>query len=189
MLRILYFRHGKSFQFAFLLLCFFWTTIRAAFFASTAETPLFLTLILWWFPVDVQFATFSLLVVFVIYLLQQHEWNYTRRIIYFVYCGVNLSVVGLTAVYVWQGAEQNELTESLEKAHHWSVYFDHSDSYISLRRYLSFQSLLLVVIYAWYGFKLSKMHQRTALDNPSATVVTVVIFTWLISYLAVSTTS
>ena len=60
--RILYYKHNiRSFHFAFLLLTFTWSLFRILFFGTTSSIPSLFSLILFWFPVDIQFATFSLI--------------------------------------------------------------------------------------------------------------------------------
>src|SRR5437868_1997516 len=88
--RILYYKHNiRSFHFAFLLLTFTWSLFRILFFGTTSSIPSLFSLILFWFPVDIQFATFSLIVVFYSYLLHKHNWNKRRVFILSVYLLVN----------------------------------------------------------------------------------------------------
>jgi len=67
-------RHKKkSFQFAFEILCFVWVLLRLIFFVHTwlgvdvsGVWPCFVTQTIYWFPMNIEFATFALLVVFYI---------------------------------------------------------------------------------------------------------------------------
>lgn len=95
--RILLNRHSiTSFQFAFHILCFLWTSLRTTFFASTAPLPRTLTLLIYWFPIDIQFATFSLMVVFYAYVIYKREWESKRALLLTVYIIANVTMFSLT---------------------------------------------------------------------------------------------
>ncbi len=73
-IRTIYYKHKKlSFHFGFLILCFLWMTLRVIYWFMP-ETSCFI-LFLYWLPICIEFATFSLLLVFFTYALNSTEWN------------------------------------------------------------------------------------------------------------------
>eukprot|EP01116_Phalansterium_solitarium_P005926 TRINITY_DN1820_c0_g1_i1.p1 TRINITY_DN1820_c0_g1~~TRINITY_DN1820_c0_g1_i1.p1 ORF type:complete len:325 (+),score=77.68 TRINITY_DN1820_c0_g1_i1:157-1131(+) len=80
--RIVYYRHKlKSFQVAFLLLCFSWALLRTIYFLFIYELTGLLAIFIYWLPINIMFATFSLLVVFYAHLHQRQksEWRAWKR--------------------------------------------------------------------------------------------------------------
>jgi len=74
--RIIYYRHKiRSFQAGFLIQCFFWALLRAIFFllSDFLSSTNWLLLFIFWIPINIQFSTFSLLVVYYAYLNPLHE--------------------------------------------------------------------------------------------------------------------
>jgi len=85
--RIIYFRHKfRSFTVAFLTLCFFWAFLRGIFFAFIVDNRWdaadnWIYSIIYWTPINIQFATFSLLVAYYAHLehKQKGEWRIFKR--------------------------------------------------------------------------------------------------------------
>lgn len=98
--RIIYHKHSpRSFHFGFLLLVFLWTAIRIMFFNFAGARSVFATLLLYWLPIDVQFLTFSLLVLFYAYSFHKRErgdWKKKRTLMRTVYVMMNSVVVLMT---------------------------------------------------------------------------------------------
>jgi uncharacterized membrane protein len=117
--RILYYKHNiRSFHFAFLLCTFTWSLFRCIFFGSWASLSSVFSLILFWFPVDIQFATFSLIVVYYAYLLYKHNWNRRRKFIFAVYGVINISIFILTCMYIYVSCfkSSNNNTSNIDSA-------------------------------------------------------------------------
>eukprot|EP00128_Syssomonas_multiformis_P008799 Colp12_sorted_trinity150504_noHs@2054 len=66
-----------SFQFVFLLLCAFWTGLRAVFFSiyPFKQFNAILSSIIFWLPINFEFSTFSLLALFLAHLVHKHDWD------------------------------------------------------------------------------------------------------------------
>lgn len=142
--RILYYRHlVKSFQFGFLSICLVWCILRSIFFMYGGNLTGYSLMLVYWLPVDLQFATFSLLVMFYAFLLYQYEWEERRRCAVFAYCIINAGVVITTLVYVLTSCDSHscDLTESLNRTHH---------------VYMSVQFLILVLVYGLIAYRLYK---------------------------------
>lgn len=142
--RIVIYRHNlRSFQFAFHLLCFIWTALRVLFFASTTRWSTRYTLFVYWVPTDIQFATFSLMVVFYAYLLHKRVWEHKKWIVYTCFVGANLSMFTLTLGYIFLSYRG---VSHIELAHH---------------VFMAFQFLFLTLSYARYGRQLYYASGRT----------------------------
>ncbi len=128
--RILHYRHNvKSFHFAFLLLTFCWSLLRIFFFGSTLELPAVVALALFWLPGDFQFASFSLIVVFLEFLLNRQIWPARRPWILLIYGILNISIFLFTFLFLSiscfipvNGALECAVSERLERTHHAYVF-------------------------------------------------------------------
>eukprot|EP00474_Spongospora_subterranea_P001518 CRZ01976.1 hypothetical protein [Spongospora subterranea] len=171
--RIAIFKHSLvSFQTAFLSLGFLWSASRVIFFSADIESFIFLQLCLYWIPIDLQFATFSLICVFYAFLVYERQWNRIRHCYRAIYLMVNGTVISLTLVYIYLSSNPNfDGSSRLEKTH---------------QTFMSLQFLLLVATYAYYGaliiiaattdqvvlFSLRRMSTRT--------IIVITVCTWLI---------
>ena len=145
LLRIFYYKHRiLSFHFGFLLCVFTWNILRILFFIRSWST--LATYIFYWYPIDIQFATFSLLVVYYAYLtyVPLRLWSRKRSLVITVYTLVNLSVFFLTSCYIVIGCStathKCHISPALDNAHH---------------IYLALQFSVLVIVFALYSCKLS----------------------------------
>ncbi len=97
---------------------------------------------LYWMPVDLQFMTFSLLVLFYAFLLYQPTWETKRVCLFTIYFLVNVSVCLTTATYIFIGCDSNGCHKtSLNKVHH---------------IYMAIQFSILVTVYGYFGYRLHK---------------------------------
>lgn len=104
LIRIAYFRHKlHSFQVGFLLLLFFWALLRAVFFLfeDFLEDINWLYLLIYWTPINIQFSTFSLLIVYYAHLHQQQmkEWKEFKR--KYVIVWILTNALFLVLAFVW----------------------------------------------------------------------------------------
>ncbi len=89
------------------------------FFAETEYLEFYTVLVLFWTPLDFQFATFSLLVVFYVYLLYKREWQNKKRLVFLIYGFSVFGMFAMTTVYIIVGDRMGlSNIKSLEKAHH-----------------------------------------------------------------------
>jgi hypothetical protein len=92
--RIIYYRHSlQSFHFGFLLLALLGTVLRICFFTPwPVNFPALLGTALLWFPTDVQFAMYSLLLVFYKYMVSTHRrtWDETKNRVFMIFWICNL---------------------------------------------------------------------------------------------------
>jgi hypothetical protein len=73
-IRTIYYKHKiLSFHFFFLVLCFLWMTLRVIYW-FLLDISCFI-LFLYWLPICIEFATFSLLLVFFTYALNSTQWS------------------------------------------------------------------------------------------------------------------
>jgi len=81
--RILWYKHNLwSFQFSFLVLCFIWSTLRGFYYMFRPQLRDAIAARSWleWIPVNVEFATISMLVVFYASLAYKQTWRQTHRL-------------------------------------------------------------------------------------------------------------
>jgi len=174
--RILYYRHALySFQLGFLLLCFVWGVLRVVFWS------LFYQIIsgtvgevLLWIPLNFQFATFSLLVVFYAHLVHKNTWEkYTKKRFTIAYITVN------TILLIMQCVCFGLITDGGHSEEQWA-----SDVQSAIAGLVF---LILVTILSWYGWKLNVVIRSTAKHQmlfqvpPMIFVVTFVITLLFIS--------
>jgi len=172
--RILYYRHNYiSFQFGFLLLCFFWGVVRSFFwgFLPVIDDG-WVASILQWLPVNLQFATFSLLVLFFVHLVQKSNGAKDLQKQYVIAYAV-VNVVLLTLQGVWLGFEIYYITDTTEDLPDWIPQSQAGFSGVVF--------LILVIILARYGWqvhnaiKTSKILIQMQIP-PTIFVVSVFIF-------------
>lgn len=143
LLQILYYRHNlRSFHFAFLSLVFLWTALRGVFFAETMRWPVGLVLFLYTFPLDLQFATFSLVVVYLAFLYYRRRRDRARSLVVAVYAVANLAALIVTVSYIVLACRRNEcrVSDSFDRAHH---------------VYMGVELVVLVVAYAYFVARIS----------------------------------
>ena len=122
LLRIVVAQHDVySFQVAFLVLAVLWSAARAFFFGEWFGLPELLSLLLWWLPFDLQFSTFSLLIVFYASLLHHLSWHTgtRQRLLYgTVLTVINVAAPVLTTAWAVTSVLQSRGIEQLESVHH-----------------------------------------------------------------------
>jgi len=177
--RIVYYRHKlRSFQVGFLVQCFFWGLLRALFFLllDFISNTNWLLLIIYWLPINIQYSTFSLLVVYYAYLNPIHEVKAEMRKFKRVYISVWLT----TNVLFLLGSIAGII---LGVIYH-DPYEDEPDWLSAVHGYFTGGVfLVLVVVLAYHGFKIfqlmrhgprSKLLAKVSLSK--ILLVTVVLF-------------
>eukprot|EP01114_Cavostelium_apophysatum_P014965 TRINITY_DN3994_c0_g1_i1.p1 TRINITY_DN3994_c0_g1~~TRINITY_DN3994_c0_g1_i1.p1 ORF type:complete len:356 (-),score=63.33 TRINITY_DN3994_c0_g1_i1:291-1358(-) len=155
--RIVYYRHKfRSFQVAFLFLCWFWALLRIIFFSAFinidwTEDSAWLYLIVYWLPINVEFATFSLLVVYYAHLQHKQKtewWNFKRKYI-ITYSLVNGAFFVVEGVLVVLGIFYDKKTNEpswLKAAH---------------RLFSAVVFLLLMAVIGFYTWRIRKFMFET----------------------------
>jgi len=148
--RILYYRHALySFQLGFLLLCFIWGVLRVVFWSIEYIFWGAFAEVLLWVPLNFQFATFSLLVVFYAHLVHKSTWEkYMKKRFTIAYIVINVVLLALQCV--WLGFVNSDIQHSDE---------DWASGVQSAIAALVF--VILVAILAWYGYSLHKVIRST----------------------------
>jgi len=95
---------------AFLLLCLCWSLLRTVYFFFVFQLDGFIPLLIYWLPVNVMFATFSLLVVFYAHLhhKQKAEWKAFKRKYLTVWAALSIIFLILGLVWIFLGLDMNE---------------------------------------------------------------------------------
>jgi len=160
--RIFYYRHKKkSFQVGFLSLCFFWNLLRVLFFAwlltSSNKT---LIIIVYWIPINIQFATFSLLVVFYAHLhhTQKSEWYALKRRYIGLYVILNALFFILAVVWMGLGMHYDQSEYHDEKEPAWLDKI-HSG-------FTGIVFLLLSCVIGYHGWKAAGLTRHTDYAQP-----------------------
>eukprot|EP01137_Pigoraptor_chileana_P029035 Opistho-2@13707 len=98
---ILYHRHKKaSYHTYFLLLCLSWITLRIIFFGIWSHDlglpDSWAIRLIYWLPLHIQFATFSLLVLFYAQVIHRENWVQKFRVIFVAsWVAVNVTLLAL----------------------------------------------------------------------------------------------
>ena len=147
LLRIVSAQHDLySFQFGFLLLAVLWSGLRVFFFGEWFGLPELLSLLLWWLPFDLQFSTFSLLILFYASLLHHNRWHQhgNKRMLYVsVLMVVNVLVPVLTTAWAVTSVLQSRAIGTLEAVHH---------------AYMACQQFSLFAVFLYHGYRLHSSH-------------------------------
>jgi hypothetical protein len=118
LLRIVYYKHKfVHYQSAFLGLCWLWSLLRAVYFLLLQPQPYILGIapnesasaransimanVFYWLPFNIQFATFSLLVLYYAEVIYKKNWRRKRRRQFVsIYCIVNIVFLAWVVVYL-----------------------------------------------------------------------------------------
>ncbi|KAN0030499.1 hypothetical protein ACTA71_009138 [Dictyostelium dimigraforme] len=168
-IRILYNKHNIfSFRFGFLLLGFIWGLLRSllwGLFDVFIEPKNFAGQVTFFLiPINVQFATFSLLVLFYAHVVHRTTWErYTRMRFTIVYLSVNIILLVLQIVWIVIFVKySNYLLQQIQAVLNCIVFF------------------LLVSILAFYGWKLRIIKQNTNRHLQSQLPLSIIPITFFI---------
>lgn len=153
----------------FLVLCFIWGILRIVFWSTVdVITSAITSNVLLWIPLNIQFATFSLLVVFYAHLVHKSSWERTtKKRFAAAYIAVNAILIIMQSVSL--GVVNNKDPDDID-------LLGEVQSGIA-----GFVFLVLVAILAWYGYRLhvaissTAKHQMLFQVPPGLFVVTVII--------------
>eukprot|EP00753_Platysulcus_tardus_P005377 PLAT13234.1.p1 GENE.PLAT13234.1~~PLAT13234.1.p1 ORF type:complete len:382 (-),score=112.04 PLAT13234.1:94-1170(-) len=140
-----------SFQSAFLAICALWMPMRVIMFLKTVFTSVWSTqalLVLYWVPTSVQFATFSLLVLFYGHVVHRKAWRRVSRYAYTIYGLVNAVLVLTTVALIWLASTATDCPGCSNVGGHVAVYYN---------IFNGLAYVLLAVLLVTYGFKFAKL--------------------------------
>eukprot|EP01103_Thecamoeba_quadrilineata_P011356 TRINITY_DN2693_c0_g1_i1.p1 TRINITY_DN2693_c0_g1~~TRINITY_DN2693_c0_g1_i1.p1 ORF type:complete len:324 (+),score=19.27 TRINITY_DN2693_c0_g1_i1:90-1061(+) len=175
--RIIYYRHNLfSFQCGFLLLCFTWGIARWLFFllVCIVESNAMSISYLYWLTFNLQFATFSLLVLFYAYVVNKHKseaWRKRSLIVYVIVNVLFLCIMLALLVSLTLDQTSNALSELFPCC-------------------VGSMFLFLVLILAYYGWQVADQIRSSNLVTPlipkGDSPLMIVIVTMIIVVLYVS---
>ncbi|EGG23487.1 hypothetical protein DFA_05620 [Cavenderia fasciculata] len=171
--RIIYNKHRKvAFRFGFLLLGFFWGLIRAIFWGTFYRWEGNLTSsILYWIPVNIQFATYALLVLFYAHVVHRNSWErITKKRFTIAYAAVNIILLILQCI--WIGIDYRYIENPNLNQPAWINQIQFVLTGIVF--------LILVSILAFYGWKLSHEIKSTKNALQSQLPLSIIPITFVI---------
>ncbi|POM58289.1 Hypothetical protein PHPALM_37083 [Phytophthora palmivora] len=141
----------------FYVLCLLWTAVRAAYWIimSTQSSMRYLTLyLLYWSPTPIQFANFSLLILFYIQVLTGPEWRSKwRNVCLPLYLLLTMTMATFTVV--WAFNSSNDISKAARRGDEYDQEFSRvSDVSVQLK-YSAFSFFLLSVLFGYFGWKIA----------------------------------
>eukprot|EP00644_Phytophthora_capsici_P004563 jgi/Phyca11/110964/e_gw1.19.581.1 len=143
----------------FYVLCLLWTGVRAAYWIimSTQSSMRYLTLyLLYWSPTPIQFANFSLLILFYIQVLTGPEWRSKwRNVCLPLYLLLTMTMATFTVV--WAFNSSNDISKAARRGDEYDQEFSRvSDVSVQLK-YSAFSFFLLSVLFGFFGWKMANV--------------------------------
>ncbi|KAG6968470.1 hypothetical protein JG688_00005814 [Phytophthora aleatoria] len=141
----------------FYVLCLLWTGVRAAYWIimSTQSSMRYLTLyLLYWSPTPIQFANFSLLILFYIQVLTGPDWRSKwRNVCLPLYLLLTMTMATFTVV--WAFNSSNDISKAARRGDEYDQEFSRvSDVSVQLK-YSAFSFFLLSVLFGFFGWKMA----------------------------------
>ncbi|KAH7484222.1 hypothetical protein PRIC1_003521 [Phytophthora ramorum] len=161
----------------FYVLCLLWTGVRAAYWIlmSTQASMRYLTLyLLYWSPTPIQFANFSLLILFYIQVLTGPEWRSTwRNVCLPLYLLLTMTMTTFTVV--WAFNSSNDISKATRRGDEYDQEFSRvSDVSVQLK-YSAFCFFLLSVLFGFFGWKMANVEswkrRRLLISKPRSLAV------------------
>ncbi|RLN60444.1 hypothetical protein BBJ28_00023192 [Nothophytophthora sp. Chile5] len=143
----------------FYALCLLWTVVRSAYWIImlSQESMPYLTLyLLYWSPTPIQFANFSLLILFYIQVLTGPEWRSRwRNVCLPLYLLLTMCMATFTAV--WALNSSNDISKAARRGDEYDQEFSHvSDVSVQLK-YSAASFFLLSVLFGVFGWKMANV--------------------------------
>ncbi|KAG1685150.1 hypothetical protein DVH05_011345 [Phytophthora capsici] len=161
----------------FYVLCLLWTGVRAAYWIimSTQSSMRYLTLyLLYWSPTPIQFANFSLLILFYIQVLTGPEWRSKwRNVCLPLYLLLTMTMATFTVV--WAFNSSNDISKAARRGDEYDQEFSRvSDVSVQLK-YSAFSFFLLSVLFGFFGWKMANVEswkrRRLLISRPRSLAV------------------
>ncbi|KUF77088.1 hypothetical protein AM587_10005359 [Phytophthora nicotianae] len=143
----------------FYVLCLLWTGVRAAYWIimSAQSSMRYLTLyLLYWSPTPIQFANFSLLILFYMQVLTGQEWRSKwRNVCLPLYLLLTMTMATFTVV--WAFNSSNDISKAAQQGDEYDQEFSRvSDVSVQLK-YSAFSFFLLSVLFGFFGWKMANV--------------------------------
>ncbi|KAG2978082.1 hypothetical protein PC129_g3784 [Phytophthora cactorum] len=161
----------------FYVLCLLWTGVRAAYWIimSTQSSMRYLTLyLLYWSPTPIQFANFSLLILFYIQVLTGPDWRSKwRNVCLPLYLLLTMTMATFTVV--WAFNSSNDISKAARRGDEYDQEFSRvSDVSVQLK-YSAFSFFLLSVLFGFFGWKMANVEswkrRRLLISRPRSLAV------------------
>jgi len=157
---MIYYRHKlRSFQMGFFIQCFIWSFLRTLYFLlyNIINRVHWLDRIIYWIPFNLQFCTFSFLVVYYAHLHQKQkaEWKDFKKKYISFWAIINLLFFLFQLALIITGIVLND-PEKNEEDPQWL-----SSVHLFFNGIVFF---VLVIVLAWQGWKIAQL-MRTAMGN------------------------
>ncbi|KAE8977204.1 hypothetical protein PF011_g23746 [Phytophthora fragariae] len=161
----------------FHVLCLLWTAVRAAYWIimSTQQSLRYLTLyLLYWSPTPIQFANFSLLILFYIQVLTGPDWRSKwRNVCLPLYLLMTMTMTTFTVV--WAFNSSNDISKAARRGDEYDQEFSRvSDVSVQLK-YSAFSFFLLSVLFGVFGWKMANVEswkrRRLLISRPRSLAV------------------
>lgn len=148
-----------SWSTSFYVLCLLWTVVRSTYWIllQTREKISYLELyLLYWFPTPIQFANFSLLVLFYIQVITGKKWQTRYRGICLpLYLFMTVSMATFTAV--WAFNSSNDISNAYEFGDEYDQeFYKVSDVSVQLA-YSAVSFFLLSGLFGFFGWKMANV--------------------------------
>lgn len=148
-----------SWSSSFHVLCLLWTVVRAAYWIllqTRAQLPYLVLYLLYWVPTPIQFANFSLLVLFYIQVLTGERWRRRWRAVCLpLYLFMTISMATFTAV--WAFNSSNDLSNADAFGDEYDQEF-YKVSYVRVQLvYSAVSFFLLSGLFGFFGWKMANV--------------------------------
>lgn len=161
----------------FYALCLLWTGVRSAYWLMmlSQESMRYLTLyLLYWSPTPIQFANFSLLILFYIQVLTGPDWRSRwRNVCLPLYLLLTMSMATFTVV--WAFNSSNDISKAARRGDEYDQEFSRvSDVSVQLK-YSAASFFLLSVLFGFFGWKIANVEswkrRRLLISRPRSLAV------------------
>ncbi|TDH66905.1 hypothetical protein CCR75_007489 [Bremia lactucae] len=161
----------------FYLLCLLWTVVRAAYWIimTTQSSLRYLTLyLLYWSPTPIQFANFSLLILFYIQVLTGPAWRSKWRNVCLPFY-LLLTMTMTTFTVVWAFNSSNDISKAARQGDEYDQEFlKVADISVQLK-YSAVSFFLLSVLFGFFGWKMANVEnwkrRRLLISKPRSLTV------------------
>ncbi|KAI9914106.1 hypothetical protein PsorP6_005712 [Peronosclerospora sorghi] len=143
----------------FYVLCLLWTGVRASYWIimSTQSSMRYLTLyLLYWSPTPIQFANFSLLILFYIQVLTGPEWRSKwRNVCLPLYLLLTMTMTTFTVV--WAFNSSNDISKAARRGDEYDQEFSKVSVVCVQLEYSALSFFLLSALFGYFGWKMANV--------------------------------
>ncbi|TMW63083.1 hypothetical protein Poli38472_005701 [Pythium oligandrum] len=161
----------------FYVLCLLWTVVRSTYWImiQTRETMTYLELyLLYWFPTPIQFANFSLLILFYIQVITGKQWRTRwRNICLPLYFLLTLSMATFTAI--WALNSSNDISYATEYGDEYDEEFSKITDVSVQLEYSAIAFSTLSFCFGFFGWKMANVEswkrRRLLISKPRSLAI------------------